>query len=167
MRSPSESTLRAGVFLAGEAGACALGLLVWCSAAILPPPFLVWLFVVGSAVVSWGLGGGAGWAMIVRPHGRPSGWTAVAAALLGALLGYVIHAGIVILAVVTQLAFGRHDPVKEQGSPTFFAMVLGYPISAVLLFPAAAMTGAALDWADRRRPADRAAGTRGRPGPPN
>jgi len=119
---------------------------VWCSAVVVPLPAFVWLFVAGSSAVAAAAGGGAGWAIVVRPAGRPNVWTGVAAGLLGLALGYTIHAGIVILAVAARLAFGPHDAVKEQGSPVFFGMVLGYPVSAALFLPAAVVTGAALGW---------------------
>jgi hypothetical protein len=154
MRSVRRCTLWAAAVFGGIGGACAVALLALCSAVLFAPPAAVWLFVVGSSAVAAAAGGGASWAMLVRPAARPGAWIGVAAGLAGAMLGYIIHACIVILAKTAVHVFGPHDPVKEQGSPEFFGMLFGYPLSAVVFVPAALVTGVALVWAGRRRTPD-------------
>jgi hypothetical protein len=151
MRSVHRCTLRAAAVFGGVAGACTIGLLVWCSAVFVALPAVAWLLIVGSSAVAAAAGGGAGWAIVVRPAGRPSVGTGVAAGLLGLALGYMIHGGIVILAFAARSAVGPHDAVKDLGQPVFMGMVFGYPVSAAVFVPAALVTGAALGWAGRGR----------------
>lgn len=145
MKSVHRSTLCAAAVFGGVAAAGAVGLLVLWSAVFVALPAVVSLFIVGSSAVAAAVGGGAGWAIVVRPPGRPSVWTGVAVGLLGLVFGYVIHGGIVILALAARMAFFPPDTaIKEQGSPVFYGMVFGYPMSAAVFVPAALVTGAVL-----------------------
>ena len=85
-----------------------------------------------------------------RLAARPGVGSGAAAGLIGVVLGYALHVGVVILALVTRQVVSPPDTtIKEQGSPVFFGFVLGYPASTAVFVPAAIVTGASLGLAAR------------------
>jgi hypothetical protein len=152
MSSVSRDTVWAAAIFGGVGGACAVVLLGLFSAAFVTPRAVVWLFIVGSSAVAAAGGGGAGWAIVVRPPGRPGAWTGVAAGLVGVALTYMIHGGIVILA--TELAAWWPDRPPNRWKELYtleLGVLFGYAVSAVAFVPSAVVIGAVLGRADRRR----------------
>jgi hypothetical protein len=151
MRSVRRCTLRAAAVFGGIGGACAVSFLALLSAVFVTPRAVVWLLVVGSSAVAAGVGGGASWAIVVRPGGRPSAWTGAAAGLLGVALAYMIHGCIVALALELAAWWPGRPPNRwKELHALSLGVVLGYVVSAVVFVPAAAGAGAVLASAGRR-----------------